>query len=200
MELKVEIDENYWITELQAGNQDALVFFFELHYKPLLYFAGQIVQNSYEAEDIVSDCFFKLWQRHKGFETPQKIKAFLFISCRNACLNYIQHQKVKTGAHEVYLKDSQGSEENILSMMIKTEVLDFINREVEQLPQKMQEIFKMIYFEGKNTNEIALELQLSVQTVRNQKTKAIDMLKIAMFKKGLSASVYAAFLLFLKLR
>lgn len=200
MELKVKNDENYWINEFLAGNQDALVFFFELHYKPLLYFAEQIVQNSSEAEDIVSDCFFKLWQRNQGFETPQKIKAFLFISCRNACLNYIQHQKVKTGAHEIYLRDSQESEENMLSLMIKTEVLDFINKEIEELPNKMQEIFKMIYFQGKNTNEIAMELQLSVQTVRNQKTKAIDMLKIAMLKKGVSASVYAGFLIFLKMR
>lgn len=183
--------------EFRKGRDHALAFFFDLHHKSLVYFARQMVQDLNEAEDIVSDCFFKLWQRQGDFATPQNIKAFLFISCRNASLNYIQHVKVKTGAHENFLKNFKEGEENVLSLIIKTEVLEIISKEVDQLPEKMRVIFKLLYFEGKNTNEIASELQLSIQTVRNQKTKAIDLLKTSLLKKGLSESAILIFLFLL---
>lgn len=192
--LQIKADENYWMEEFLKGNVHALSFFFDLHYKPLLFFSRQLVQYNDEAEDIVSDCFFKLWQRHQDFETPQKIKAFLYISCRNASLNFLQHLKVKMGAHKHILIDTEHGTDNVLSLIIRTEVLDLVSKEIDLLPEKMQVIFKMMYFDGKNTNEIAEALHLSVQTVRNQKTKAIDLLKIALFKKEVSAALFTAML------
>ena len=166
--------------------------FFDLHHKSLCYFANRLVKDDLQAEDIVAECFLKLWERRDGFNTDQNVKAFLYISCRNACLNYLQHLKVKTSVQKLYLEQLENGEDTILFEIIRTEVLDFVNKEVEELPGKMKEIFKLIYFNGKKTDEIATELNLSVQTVRNQKTKAIAILKTSLLKKG--ASAYLAFL------
>ncbi len=191
-------DEQYWVEQFRNGNEQATAYFFDLHYKSLCYFSTRLAGDQLQAEDIVSDCFFKLWQRRRDFQTAQNIKAFLYISCRNACMNYLQHLKVKTAVQQVYLKQLEQGEETILYEIIQTEILDMINKEIEQLPEKMGEIFKLLYFEGKKTDEIALQLNLSVQTVRNQKTKAIDLLKAAMLKRGISAAAYLAFLFFIK--
>lgn len=191
-------DELYWTEAFRNGNEQATAHFFDLHYKSLCYFSTRLVNDQLQAEDIVSDCFLKLWQRRQDFQTGQNIKAFLYISCRNGCMNYLQHLKVKTTVQQAYLKQLEQGEETILYDIIKTEVLGIVSREIDQLPEKMAEVFKLLYFEGKKTDEVAVALNLSVQTVRNQKTKAIDLLKTALLKRGISAAGYLAFLLFVE--
>jgi RNA polymerase sigma-70 factor (family 1) len=193
-------NEAYWLDEFRNGNHQALSYFFDLHYKPLSYFATGLTQDAMEAEDIVANCFVKLWKRHPDFETASNIKAFLYISCRNACLDYLKHLKRKTVAQEAYFKQLDESEESILYQIIEAEFLQLLNAEIQQLPEKCGEVFKLIYFEGKKTDEIATELNLSVKTVRNHKARAVALLKTSFLKKNITDSLYLALLLFLNNR
>lgn len=188
--------ETNWVNELSDGNEEALSYFFKKHHHSLCYFAAKLVQDVPQAEDIVAECFVKLWERRDKFGDSEKIKAFLYISCRNRCLKYLRDVKRKTAAQEVYFKQLDQNEEEILYEIIDTEVIDTLAWEIEELPEKCREVFKMIYFEGKKTDEIALALNLSVQTVRNHKTRAIEQLKAQFLKKGLSAALQLALLFF----
>lgn len=190
-------DKSYRMDEFRIGNDQALAFFFDLHYKSLCYFATRLVQSDSEAEDIVSDCFFKLWQHRENFKTEPNIKAFLYISCRNACLNYLKHLKRRNSAQQLYFNQLEEGEETILYQIIETEVLQILDAEIEALPEKCKKVFKLIYLEGKKTDEIAAALNLSVKTVRNHKARAIELLKTSFLKKGMSATLSLALLLFL---
>ncbi|PIG96933.1 hypothetical protein CS542_07950 [Pedobacter sp. IW39] len=53
-----------------------------------------------------------------------------------------------------------------------------MNQEIEQLPEQCRKVFSMIYFEGK-TEEIAYIMDISVKTVRNHKSRAIELLHIS---------------------
>nr|WP_226904951.1 RNA polymerase sigma-70 factor [Pedobacter schmidteae] len=196
----VKHDEEYWMDGFRKGNNQALAHFFDFHYKPLSYFATRLVQDAMEAEDIVANCFVKLWKRHEQFETASNIKAFLYISCRNACLDFLKHLKRKTAAQEEYFKQLAESEENILYQIIEAEFLQLLNEEIQLLPDKCKEVFNLIYFEGKKTDEIAVQLNLSVKTVRNHKARAVALLKTAFLKDHMTEGLYLALLLFLQNR
>ncbi|MHA4896385.1 RNA polymerase sigma factor [Pedobacter sp. PWIIR3] len=189
--------ETNWVNELSAGNEDALAHFFKLHHHSLCYFAGKLVQDIPQAEDIVAECFVKLWERRENFDHPEKLKAFLYISCRNNCLKYLRDLKRKTAAQDLYYKQLDENSEEILYEIIDTEIVDILAGEIEGLPEKCRDVFKLLYFEGKKTDEIALLLNLSVQTVRNHKTRAIEMLRAQFLKKGLSGTLQLAFLFFI---
>ena len=182
---------------LRQGDHAALTYFFKKHHRSLCYLAARIVQDTAQAEDIVADCFIKLWQRHERFADAAKIKAFLFITCRNNCLNYLRDLKRKTAAQTLYLRQLETSSEEILYEVIDSEVITLLASEIEELPDKCREVFKLLYIEGKNTDEVARELQLNVQTVRNHKTRAIELLKAQFLKKGLFATLQLALLLYL---
>ncbi|WP_315815641.1 RNA polymerase sigma factor [Paraflavitalea speifideaquila] len=49
----------------------------------------------------------------------------------------------------------------------------------------MPEVFKLYFFDRLTTQEIAAALNISEQTVRNQKTKAVAILKAALLKKDI---------------
>jgi len=197
MGAKGKQDEQYWIEAFKKGEDGSLSYFFKLHHKSLCYFATRLVQHKLEAEDIVAECFVKLWDRHKDFQTEGNIKAFLYISCRNACLNHLKQLKTRSTAQQGYFAQLSDGEETILMEIIETEVLAILNKEIDHLPENYKEVFKLIYFDQKRTDEIAGLLGLSVQTVRNYKSRAIDLLKTSMLKKGISTAQMLAFLMFI---
>lgn len=194
--MKEHINEQHWVGLFRNGDDAALSYFFKLHYKSLCYFVGRLIQNDLEAEDIVADCFVKAWKRREDFLTASNIKAFLYISSRNASLNFLKHLKVKSAAQLKYFNELEQAEEIILTKIIETEVLVMLNQEINQLPDNYQKVFKLLYFDQLKTDEIAAQMGITAQTVRNYKARAIDLLKASLLKKGISEVMMLVFLLF----
>lgn len=65
---------------------------------------------------------------------------------------------------------------------------------VDALPSKIKVVFQKSFLEGKDGTEIAAELKVSSLTVRNQKSRAIELLRQ---KVGKIARVVAAGTVFL---
>ncbi|SMD11657.1 RNA polymerase sigma factor [Pedobacter nyackensis] len=190
-------DEAYWMSAFRDGESQALEYFYKLHYKTLCYFAIRLTQDESETEDIVSECFVKIWEKRADFKTAENIKAYLYIRCRNVCLTYLRDLKRKTAAQQLYFNQLEQSGNTILHEIIEAEFLNVLDQELNFLPERCREVFNLIYFEGKKTDEIAFQLNLSVKTVRNHKARAVDQLKTAFLKKNLSGPFYLAFLLFI---
>lgn len=175
----------YWLKELQQGNTLALSYFFDLHYQSLCYFAHSIVKDQQEAEDIVATSFVKIWNKHADFKTAQNIKAFLYISTKNACLDYLKKLKRQALAQQGYFQQLTLEEDQLENYFIEAEFLHILNIELEKLPERCKEVFKLIYVDGLKTNEIAELLDLSVKTVRNHKARAVSLLQLAFSEKNL---------------
>ena len=55
----------------------------------------------------------------------------------------------------------------------------------------------MLYFEGKKTSEIAVQLELPIKTIRNRRAKAVELLKTSFLKKGISDAMWLFLLMLL---
>jgi RNA polymerase sigma-70 factor (family 1) len=167
------------IDRLKEADPDAYSAFFNYYYAPLCYFAAQLVRDRPAAEDIVKDTFIKLWQKHGDFESPQNVKAFLYITVRNASLNFLRHMAVRENTQKELRYLGKDREEAVaLNAMIKTEVLKEVYGQIEKFPEKRKHIFKLAYLEGMKNEEIANLLDISVSTVKTQKARAILALRI----------------------
>jgi DNA-directed RNA polymerase specialized sigma24 family protein len=82
--------------------------------------------------------------------------------------------------------------------MIISNVLQLIYSEVENLPVQCRTVFKSIFIEGKTTAAVATEMGTSTQTVLNQKAKALQMIRLKLYKAGFySVSVFIYYLFFI---
>jgi RNA polymerase sigma-70 factor (ECF subfamily) len=162
----------------------AFAFIFRLHRKPLVYFAEKILGIREEAEDIVADSFMKLWAKHADFDSLPEIKSFLYITTRNACLNFLKYSKRVSSLQKEY-SYWVDKEIEILHLMHMAEMLAELKKEVDLLPRKCMNIFRLAFYEGLDTNAIARKLGLSVKTVRNQKAKAVQLIRVSALKKNL---------------
>jgi RNA polymerase sigma-70 factor (ECF subfamily) len=105
------------------------------------------------------------------------VKAYLYRLVRNAAIDYLRRKK-RERAHQkevVYLNEI--SEESIIAFEIEAKTHHNIYEAIEKLPPRMGRVFRMFYFQRKSLPQIATELQLSVNTVRNQKTQALLFLR-----------------------
>jgi RNA polymerase sigma-70 factor (family 1) len=165
------------LAELKSENPRAFAFFFDLHYGPLCYFAERLVRDQLVAEDIVEETFMKLWDKRYDFENQHGIKAFLYITTRNACINVIKQMQRDTLSQAEMLYLAEKKEGFVLNEMIRTEVLNVVDQELNKLPVQCRTVLKMSYVKGLKNHEIADKLDISIHTVRNQKARGLQILR-----------------------
>ena len=172
----------------RKGEPAALNILWKNHYKALVYFADQLVRNNLLSEDIVSETFVKVWNMRDRFDNVHSIKAFLYITVRNTCYDHLRSQEIHARIHKeiLYTADSYATEMNRDDYdMMYAEYIQQLYEQVKNLPERCQEVFKLYFFNRSSTREIADLLNISEQTVRNQKTKAIHMLRSVLLKKDM---------------
>lgn len=137
----------------------------------------RIIKDKDNAEDIVSEAYVKLWERHAGFDNVGSIRSFLYTVVHNASIDSLRHQKKKTAYSKEIVYLDEEKESYVLQQIIEAETYREIVSSLKILPPKCREIFRMIYFEGKDYAEIANELKLSINTIRVQKARALAILR-----------------------
>lgn len=167
-------NDNY--TEI-TDNLNFNTLFFEL-FDRLVFFALQLVKDKSIAEDIVQDAFVNYWdQRNTVACHKTAIKNYLYSTVRNASLNHLRHYKVV----ESFEKNHGGAEPEhppVVDAIITAEVIAQIHSALQSLPASYQEVSTLSYLEGKKNHEIAADLDMSVNTVKKQKQRALQLLRM----------------------
>ena len=175
------------IAAFKLKDAKAFASILKLYRKALVYFAEQILGIREEAEDIVAITFIKLWEKHDHFDSLPALKSFLYVTTRNACIDFLRYSKRASASKRDYSYWADNREDEILHLMWNAEMLAELDREIELLPAKSREIFKLA-FQGLPTNEIANKLELTVKTVRNQRARAVNLIQTAFLKRNLTVS------------
>ena len=142
------------------------------------------IKDHAQANDLVQECFVKLWEKRSTIKISQSVESLLFVMLRNKCLNYLRDQKL----HD-FKKDIESIKENELQHLYQ---LDFIGKEeksveeslieairesVENLPEKRKLVFVKTKIEGKKNKEVAEELDISVKPVEKHLHHAKDQIR-----------------------
>jgi RNA polymerase sigma-70 factor (family 1) len=150
---------------------------FKSYYPRLCYYANQILGDNDAVDDMVQDAFVKFWNKLSDFENEVASKTFLYITVRNACLNLLRHQKVEQRFTRQL--DSEPVEEGYnLTEIIKAEVLGEIYHAIEQLPAGAKQVFQLAYIDGLKNQEIADQLGVNINTIKTQKARALQLLRL----------------------
>lgn len=167
----------------RQGDEDAFSQVFHSHYNGIYLFSLRLINSPADARDIVSDTFLKLWLLRQNFESLANIKAFLFLTARNACIDYLRSKQRQHALQKEIRYLSERADAEIDIAMIRADFFNELSRQIESLPPQCGQVFRMIFFQGKKTAEIAKELGISRKTVLAHKRNAILQLRSALLKK-----------------
>ena len=129
------------------------------------------------AEDLVQDCFVKLWEKKPMIKHPNALRSYLYVMVKNECLNFIKLKLKRQTREDNTTALNEISEPAVLDMIIIAETNHEVFQAISSLPPKMQRVFRMSYIEGKKNKEIAKELNLSIDTIKHHKSRALILLK-----------------------
>lgn len=171
----------------QPRERDIVLFesIYSQYHLPIYYYILKFVKEQQPAEDLAADAFLKLWRHiNTGAELPNT-RAFLYTMARNACLDYWKTARLRQHktADMQYLASRE--QEWVDVSEIRAEVLEFIYQSIQRLPPRCRKVFQLSYIDGYKNAEIAEMLQISLQTVQNQKATALKTLRLALEDKEL---------------
>lgn len=149
---------------------------FKRYYRQLCLYAAHYLNGDIAAsEDIVQDCFVKLWQQdHADKRSITDKRAFLYTLVRNACIDTLRRQHPEmTNIDPSDLEEVISDEEAVDRSEQEAKVWEII----DALPDRCREVFLMAKRDGMTYNEIAEALNISVKTVEHQISKAMKKLR-----------------------
>jgi RNA polymerase sigma-70 factor (ECF subfamily) len=162
--------------ELKAGNESAFTEIFN-RYRSMLYLEAYYqLKDHQEAQDIVQDVFTWLWLKKDTVPATVALKQYLFKATRNKCID--KHRKVKTIHHFTkeypYLKETDTNYVPLETKELSHQLANAINAISAPASRRA---FQLLYLEDKSHKTIALEMGTNVQTVKNQISRALKVLR-----------------------
>lgn len=166
-----ENDQVVW-ENIRSGNVGSLRMLHDRYYFQLCQFANRFLKDMTVAEELVSDCFVKLWSQRERISIQKSIKAYLYFMVRNRMINYSQQKKKDLIRHAGPLPDYPADEE-----MNKLDFYAELYRAIKKLPEQRRKILELAAFGALSYHEIATQLNISVNTVKTQMGRAYQFLK-----------------------
>ena len=173
----MELENETINTLLAQRDETAFEQVFKTHFKRLHAYAFTILRDEVEAEEMVQQVFFKLWERNENLSLSGPVSAYLYRAVHNESLNYLKHQKVRSN-HQLHIAYSMKNEaEHPAKKIMAGELEKKIHSALNDLPEQCRTIFQMSRFDEMKYREIADKLGISVKTVENQMGKALKLLR-----------------------
>lgn len=174
-------DKEIWGKIKKSDLKSFESLFCRYHDQLCLYSYGLVV-NEDAAEEIVNDVFLKIWTKREQIHINIGIKPYLFRCVFNACADYLNHnndikQSNNTDIDQQINKLIGSGEEYIFSLLQSKEVEKDVLHAIEQLPKQCRIIFCLSRFEILTYAEISERLNISINTVKTQMSRALESLR-----------------------
>lgn len=157
-----------------GGKIAAFQELFDRYYAPLCRFAEFWIRDSTSAEEVVLDVYTHIWQHAAKLRVTGSVRAYLFRAVRNRSLNHIRDNRFSYVPFEELGDIFAGPGE---SQIETEEMLELVAEAVSQLPDRCREVFLKSRSEELSNAEIALRMEISVNTVEAQMKKALRYLR-----------------------
>ncbi len=171
------MEEHQFLERLNRKQAEAYRVLFRVYHRALILYAMGYAVSQEVAEDAVQEVFVLLYEGKMVFQSEAALRFYLYKSVRNNVFNYLRHQKIAysyaAGCED---REPEDDETEIELKVLKEEVYRRIFAVLETLPEQCRRIFEM-HLNGKNNEEIASLLHLSIHTVKTQKKRAMQQLR-----------------------
>jgi RNA polymerase sigma-70 factor (ECF subfamily) len=184
------------VSALKSHKED-FVKAYSIHYPKLVRFSQTYVLSLQDAENIVQDVFLHLWEHWDNIDSLINVNAFLFMSVKNRCIDYLRKQtQLKRKEQPLFELQEKELQLNLYSLQVldennltNEEIEAIISDAINSLPERCREIFILNRIEGLRHKEIATRLNISTNTVEGQMNIALRKLR-AILKDRISICIF----------
>ncbi|QEM10487.1 RNA polymerase sigma factor [Mucilaginibacter rubeus] len=166
------LNDSQIIEQLKAGDKEAFEAVFKKYYKLLNVSAFYILQDEMEAEDTVQGFFVDLWEKQLFTNINSSLKAYLTTAIRNRCLKKVESEtrtQKKLVDYKYTLTEVEEEETPVPQIYPEKMLAD--------LSMQRMQAFTLVHYENKKYKDAALEMGISINSLKTHLKLAIKTLK-----------------------
>lgn len=154
-------------------DKESFKVLFNTLYPRLIAYSLKYIKDDIAAEEIVGDCLVTLWEKRKDLSHVDNINSYLYTMVKNASFDYLAKSKQTVSFNQ----DKHDSALKIDHDVIEEEVHAMLYNALDKLPSKCRKVFELSCLKGLKYKDIANDLNISINTVKSQRARAIELLK-----------------------
>ncbi|UYQ91899.1 sigma-70 family RNA polymerase sigma factor [Chitinophaga horti] len=170
-------DEVLW-SRVTGNDEQAFAELFGRYWQAALQEAIRKTGNDADAMDCTQELFIRLWNQRHLLQVNGCFSTFLYSTLKIRIISHFRASVSRIAGSRSY-RPRQAEHIGGLHKMQAKEVAWLLEAEVQRMPGRMQQIYRMSRQQFLSVQDIAGTLSLSEQTVKNQLTSALKRLRQA---------------------
>ena len=175
---------------VKGSRADAFDELYRTYSIRLYRFALSILKSGDDAEEVVQNTFFKIWDQRDKIQSSQALKPYIFTIAYHIIIDLIRSRLKEKKYREVILQKA------IINYDIEESIefgdlLDRIDSIVKDLPPRKLEIYQLSRINHLSHNEIAQKLGITIKTVENGITFSMNFIKKRLQENSLAIFLFA---------
>lgn len=182
----MRIDEKECMKELKKGSYKAFSQIYEVYADRLYGFILKQLKNRILAQDIVQDTFLRLWNNRDQLNYFGNLQAFLFTIAKHRVIDHFRKQ-VNELQFEEFMEYHEQQMEDVSpeDILLYDEFIQQLNSSKKVLSEREREVYEFSREQNIPIKQIASQLSLSEQTVKNHLSSALKKLRKELMKYNL---------------
>jgi RNA polymerase sigma-70 factor (ECF subfamily) len=189
-----ELSDQELVALLKQGNHAAFTAIYDRYAPKVFYQVNQMLRDSEVSKDLVQELFIVIWSKAAHIKSEAKLGGYLYIAAQNSVFKYIQRSKLQDNYLRSLAEFSTELSNSTIELLNEKELRGRLDQYIEELPPKMREVFELSRKQEMPYHEIAAQLAISEQTVKNQVSSALKILRAKMAPHASGAMVIMALL------
>jgi RNA polymerase sigma-70 factor (ECF subfamily) len=169
-----EFEIRRWLAQIVEDDQEAFARLLRLFWNKVYTQALAYLKSSHIAQELTQDVFLKVWTNRSKLAEVNNFSGYLFVMTRNEIISQLRKKESEAtepgdSLEEVeWIPDRQMEYKQSYATILKG---------IELLPPARQNVFKMSRLEGKTYDEIAMEMNISRNGVKDHVVKSLLFLR-----------------------
>lgn len=166
-------------SEFKAGNDEAFTWIFDTYSDSLFQYGRKLVKDIFLVEDCIQELFIKLYNNRRSLSELDNLDFYLFRALKNTLIDALSKNK-----HIQYISPTNlPFEIEYTPTNEDDEVKEKFIAVMELVTPRQREALYLRYQKNMNYEEIALLMDMKIQSVRNLVHRSLEKIKSEMDTK-----------------
>jgi RNA polymerase sigma-70 factor (ECF subfamily) len=154
-------------------------------HKKVFQYLYRITNDRYLAEDVLIDTYLEVWEHAGSFRGDSKVLTWLIGIARNLAMNEFR----KKGFHEFELEKNESNPPDQFNTCAQAEAIRILKDVINKLNPTHREVLDLLFLQGMSYEDIAMIINIPVNTVKTRVFYAKEKLRNILNSKGITKDV-----------
>ncbi|WP_436484224.1 RNA polymerase sigma factor [Chitinophaga sp. ARDCPP14] len=170
-------EEAVLLQRLQQGDTEAYITLYDQYYPSLYTYILHFINIPELAEDALQEVFIKIWEIRERINPELSFSGYLYRITRNHVFKLIKKISADAALRLQVMQELQHQTEDADTRLLWKQYESLLHKAIAQLPPQRQKVFRLCREESKSYEEVAVELGISRNTVKEHMVLAMKSIK-----------------------